>query len=67
MNDVKKQCNGNSVKYGGIDSEKILKDNLRNNCIPDSIFEGIVDNYDEFLKERRKMMAEKIKKYYFNL
>ena len=67
MNYVKKQCNGDSTKYGGIDSEKILKNNLDDNCIPDSIFEGTIDNYEEFLEERRKMMAKKIKKYYFSL
>jgi hypothetical protein len=26
-----------------------------------------LDHYDEFLKERRKLMAEKMKEYYFSL
>ena len=45
----------------------MLKENLKANSIPESIFDGTVDNYDLFLKERRKLMAEKIRDYYFNL
>ena len=67
MSEVKKQCNGDSSKYGGIDSEKTLKDNLNDNCIPDSIFEGTIENYELFLEKRREMMAKKIKKYYLSL
>ena len=67
MIEVKKQCNGNPSKYGRIDSEKMLNDNLNDNCIPDSIFEGTIDNYESFLEERREMMSKKIKKYYFSL
>lgn len=32
-----------------------------------SVFEMDIDNYDEFLKERRKLVSKKIKKYYFSL
>jgi len=41
--------------------------NLTKHCIPQSIFEMNIDNYHEFLEERRKLMAEKIKKYYKSL
>ena len=67
MGEVRKQCNGGPLKYGGIDKMPMLIENLKENCIPESIFDGTVDNYDLFLKERRKLMAEKIKEYYFNL
>ena len=67
MGEVRKQCNGGPLKYGGIDKMPMLIKNLKENCIPESIFDGTVDNYDLFLKERRKLMAEKIKEYYFNL
>jgi hypothetical protein len=67
MGEVRKQCNGSPLKYGGIDNEEMLKENLKENCIPESIFDGTVDNYDSFLKERRKLMAEEIRDYYFNL
>ena len=35
--------------------------------IPESFINMSIDNYDEFLKERRKLMAQKIKEYYNTL
>ena len=67
MADVKSQCEGGSIKYGGINNLDELKKNLDENCIPESIFDGTITNYNLFLEQRRKLMAEKIKKYYFNL
>lgn len=67
MNIVKSQCSGGPMKYGGINNLEELQNNLERNCIPESIFEGTVENYESFLEQRRKMMAEKIKNYYFNL
>jgi len=37
------------------------------NCIPDTIFSMDIDNYDEFLMQRRVLMAEKIQDYYSSL
>ena len=48
------------------DLEK-LKENLAVNCIPFSVVDMTYENYEEFLSERRKMMAEKIKNYYYSL
>ena len=67
MGDVKSQCSGGPMKYGGIDNLEELRNNLEKNCIPESIFEGTIKNYEVFLEQRRKMMAEKIKNYYFSL
>jgi len=61
------QCNGSGQKYGGIDDLQTLKENLTMNCIPDSIFSMDIDNYDEFLMQRRLLMAKKIKDYYHSL
>ena len=36
-------------------------------AIPESIFDGTEKNYESFLEERRKLMAQKIKDYYLNL
>ena len=48
--------------------ELILKYlNMKENCIPESFINMSIDNYDEFLKERRKLMAQKIKEYYNTL
>jgi len=61
------QCNGGKIKYGAIDSISELYDNLKTHCIPESIFDSSIDGYDSFLSERRKLMSEKIKKYYNSL
>lgn len=49
-------------KYGNIFDIKILKENLKSNCIPENIVSMDVKDYEDFLLERRKLMAEKIKK-----
>lgn len=64
---LREQCQTGIAKYGGITDIEELKQNLSAHCIPESIFEMTVENYDEFLTERRKLMAQKIKKYYFSL
>ncbi len=61
------QCNGGQLKYGSIDSMEELKNNLKSNCIPESIFEMTIDDYEDFLKQRRKLMAQKIEQYYKSL
>lgn len=68
FNELKLQCEGKKkMKYGGINNMDELYKNLKTHCIPDSIFEMTVNNYDEFLNERRKLMAKKIKNYYKSL
>ena len=41
--------------------------NLRMNCIPESVKNMDFNNYSEFLEERKKLIALKIKTYYENL
>ncbi len=65
--ELKKQCNGETLKYGAIDNMPELLANLKSHCIPESIFELTVDSYEEFLNERRKLIALKIKNYYNSL
>lgn len=67
FNEVKNQCQTGITKYGGITSEFELIENLRQNCVPESVFEMDASNYDEFLAERRALMAQKIRKYYESL
>lgn len=57
------QCNGGEKKYGGITNEAQLRENLRANCIPEEMLEGKFMDYDDFLAERRKLMALRIKKW----
>ena len=65
--EVKDQCEGGALKYGAISDRNDLKNNLDENCIPESIFEMTIDNYQDFLNQRRRLMAKKIKEYYYSL
>ena len=50
--------------YGGITDKEELKKNLEMNCIPEGFENMTVDDYLQFLEQRRKLMAKKIKTYY---
>jgi len=60
FNELAEQCRGGRQKYGGIVSEEDMRKNFRMNCLPLCLLDGEIPAYDEFLKERRKLMAEKI-------
>jgi len=67
MKEILAQCESGKIKYGNIIDKGQLMNNLKKHCIPESIFEMNIVNYHDFLVERRKLMAEKIKKYYKSL
>ncbi len=67
LKDVLNQCGSGKLKYGGINSEEELRKNLEMHCIPPEIFNMDFNRYQEFLEERRKLMAKKIKNYFFSL
>ena len=67
MQSIIEQCNGEENKYGAIDTIEDLHKNMKENCIPESFINMTIDDYDEFLKERRKLMAHRIKEYYNTL
>ena len=62
--EVADQCNGGKKKYGGITSADDLRANLRVHCLPESLLDGEIPAYDDFLEERRKLMAQKIKTWF---
>ena len=62
--EVADQCNGGEKKYGGITSADDLRANLRAHCLPESLLDGEIPAYDDFLEERRKLMAQKIKTWF---
>ncbi|MDQ7060922.1 MAG: DUF262 domain-containing protein [Sulfurimonas sp.] len=62
-----KQFDGGELKYGGIKDMDALKDNLKQNCIPEAIFDMELEDYDGFLVKRRQFIAQKIKEYYWKL
>lgn len=61
------QCESKETSYGNIADKDILMQNLRQNCIPDNIVDMDYIHYEEFLDVRRKLMAKKIKEYYYSL
>lgn len=61
------QCNGGKKKIGAITDIEILKDNLLMHCIPEGIESMGINDYDDFLEERRKLMSIKIQKYFQTL
>jgi hypothetical protein len=58
--------NGNQ-QVSGLSNEQQLLDNLKMNAVPQDIMQMSIDNYNDFLTARRKLMAIKIKKYYHSL
>ena len=61
------QVNNGQMRIGAITDEQSFKENLKQNCIPESILEADFEQYENFLKERRKLMALNIKEYYLSL
>jgi hypothetical protein len=61
---VRTQCDGGPVKYGAIDDHSVLSANLAAHCVPEAVFEMDAGRYEEFLTQRRQLMAAKIRAYY---
>ncbi len=64
MKGVLKQCETKKPVYGCIVDKALLMDNLQQNCIPEGFENMDIADYQDFLVERRKLMAKKIRKYY---
>ena len=62
-----RQCENGEARYGGITDADELRTNLLAHCIPHGMEEAEVGDYDGFLKERRLLMAGKIRDYYRSL
>lgn len=59
-----KQCQGGPRLYGNITDLDTLRENLRMHCIPDGVEHMTVKDYPDFLTERRRLMAQKIRAYF---
>ena len=62
--ELAEQCNGGKKKYGGITDFADMRSNLRTSCLPSSLLDGKIPPYDDFLEERRRLMAQKIKTWF---
>ena len=67
MKNILNQCESKVLQYGNIVDKEILKDNLRQNCVPEGFENMDITDYSEFLAKRRKLMANKIREYYESL
>lgn len=67
MSVVIEQCETKQPVYGGIVDLAVLKKNLEENCIPEDFVSMEIGDFDRFLEERRKLMANYIRKYYEGL
>lgn len=61
------QCQGGESRYGNINNLDQVRENLRMNCIPENIVNMSVQEYFDFLAERRRLMAYKIRDYFYSL
>lgn len=64
---IREQIHGENQQISGLSSEHQLSDNLKMNCVPSEIMEMTIDQYNDFLILRRKLMAQKMKEYYNSL
>lgn len=67
MKKVVAQCDSGKLVYGGIKSLKDLKGNLADNAVPESFLDEGGWEYEDFLLERRRLMAARIRAYYESL
>ncbi len=65
--ELRAQVDGEGAKYGGITDEATLRANFRMHCIPDSMLDGDVPSYEDFLTARRVLMAAKLRTYFERL
>lgn len=61
---VVEQCRTKELKIGDISNLEDLKQNLKANCIPEDIVHMEHSDYETFLLERRKLIAERLHEYY---
>ena len=62
--EIAEQVNGAKKRYGGITDPTRLRENYEQNCLPASLLDGEVPAYDDFLAERRRLMALRIKEWF---
>jgi hypothetical protein len=64
---MRDQVAGGPKHYGGIVDKKELLQNLKEHCIPEGLLDGTIKSYEDFLAERRLLMASKIKFWFESL
>ncbi len=67
LDQIQNGCPAGEKQIGNIATVNEFNQNLATNCIPAAIKDWTYENYDQFLLERRKLMAQKIREYYEGL
>ncbi len=67
FHELAEQCHGGKKRYGGITELADMRANLRMHCLPESLLDGVVPPYEDFLEMRRRLMAEKIRTWFSTL
>ncbi len=65
--ELAEQCRGGPRKYGAITNYAEMRANLEMNCVPQELLDGKDLSYDDFLDQRRSLMAQKIKTWFHAL
>jgi hypothetical protein len=65
--ELAEQCNGGARRHGGITTAEEMRANLAMNCLPECLLKGEIPSFDDFLEQRRRAMAQKIKTYFGGL
>lgn len=62
-----RQCETRAAVLGNISDMLQLRENLAENCIPQAVEDMDVSDYEDFLAERRRLMAAMMRRYYLSL
>ena len=65
--ELRGQCENGKPRYGGIIGAAEMRENFSSHCIPQGMESANFKSYDDFLQERRSLMAAKIRDYYRTL
>jgi len=58
------QCHSRTPVFGAICNHDELRSNLESHCIPAGLLSGQVPEYEDFLLQRRHLMADKLRRYF---
>ncbi len=64
---AKDQCENGDLVFGGIVDKDDFLNNLEENSIPEGICDMTHEHYEEFLHERRKLLADQIKTMFYKV
>lgn len=65
--EIEKQIESQTPTLGEINLLEDLEATFAENAVPASLRDTTFENYDSFIEERRKLMAQNLKEYYFSL